>query len=282
MNESISGPDLIDPVAENLSYENIRDNSRAMDIVYDIREKFQKHFPEAVFDESSPLFEMTCQFVYREILLRSRINDVCKKHLEFLKIIQRAKRKPFGLMQYYIDEAVNFEGIKNPDGSITGIKDASGVKKTEGTIELSILSDSEDGNPSDELIASFKEYINRDDVKVWNDTIEVARISTIGVEIKAQARPVYGTQIDLSKIKEKFISAWNESNRLGKSRTRSWILSRLHAENVDEIIISEITLIKNNQRIILNKDENISLNATEWAYLIKEKIKVDPLDWKTV
>ena len=51
MNESISGPDLIDLVAENLSYENIRDNSKAMEIVYDIREKFQKHFPEAVFDE---------------------------------------------------------------------------------------------------------------------------------------------------------------------------------------------------------------------------------------
>ena len=99
----------------------------------------------------------------------------------------------------------NYEGIKNPDGSITGIKDASGVKKTGGTLELSILSDSEDGNPSDELISAFKKYINRDDVKVWNDTIEVAKISTIGVEIKAQARPVYGTQIDLSKIKEKFI-----------------------------------------------------------------------------
>ena len=34
MNESISGPDLIDPVAENLSYENIRDNSKAMEIVF--------------------------------------------------------------------------------------------------------------------------------------------------------------------------------------------------------------------------------------------------------
>ena len=272
-------PELLNPITQTQDYESIKDDFKVKEIIKDCRDKYLAKHPDVPFDESSPLYEMACIFIYREILLRSRMNDVCKKHIEFLKKIQSEKRKPFGLKQYYIDEAINFPSVQiGEDGPMVGIRDATGTKYPGGMIELSILADNEDGNPPDELVSKFQEYINRDDVKEWNDTIRVAKIKTIGVEIQVQAKPIYGTQIDPDHIRDKFLEVWEKTNRLGRSRSRSWITSKFHSDNVDEIIIGKISLTRGDTPEELDEDENIAIKPNEWAYLIKDKIKVTRIE----
>lgn len=268
-------PELLD-IIDSQTFQDFKDKLKTKEIIKECSDQFKEQYPDVPFDSSSPLYEMACIFAYREMLLRSRINDVCKRLIGKLKEIQEQKRKPFGLKQYYIDEALNFPSVQVSDDPLVkvGVREATVAEGDNGLITISLLADNDDGNAPDKLVEGFNEHINKDEVKVWNDTIKVAKINAIGVELEAQAKPFAGTEIKPDLIKKSFIASWEKSNRLGRSRSRSWIASKLHSENVDEIVVKKISIVRDGKSEELGPNDNIVINSDEWAYLIKDKIKV--------
>lgn len=208
--------------------------------------------------ESDPAMKVLEVAAWRELLLRERINEAAKGNL-----LKFARGKE-------LDDLAEFYGVEREKekeekderfrerikakivGWSTGgnyrfqalsadrrVKDALVESPVPGKVQVSILSTelSTTGIPQEELMEIVRNQLNREDVRILTDTIEVVSCNIIEIDIHSKIsikRPDI-----IETVKKKFIEKFETTKRLGWSVTRSWIIANLFVEGVENVELIE-------------------------------------------
>lgn len=191
--------------------------------------------------ESDPAIKILEVAAWRELLLRQRINEAVKSNL--LKFAGGED----------LDNLAEFYGVERQDGeederfrkrikarivgSSTGgnyryyalsadtrVKDALVESPVPGKVQVSILSTelSTTGIPQEELLEIVRNQLNREDVRILTDTIEVVSCNIIEIDIHSKIsikRPDI-----IETVKKQFIEKFELAKRLGWSVTMIFLL----------------------------------------------------------
>ncbi len=198
------------------------------EIIDQIKSKFLFKYPDTAFDETSPLYELTCIFAYRELLLRARINDVAQRLISNLQEAYAEKRLASGSLAYYRAKTLEIDGIK--DLEITG----SG----NGEILIYILFDPE---KKPKIMKEAADKLNSSDVKLLSDHIIVKEALQKPLTIKAHLILEKGTQIDLKVTKENLEKKLAPHVKIGRGLAIAVLNSLLFDTGVLDILIKEPT-----------------------------------------
>ncbi len=216
---------------------------------------------------------------WRELLLRPRINEAVKSNLlkfatgedldnlaefygverqkeeddeRFRKII---KAKIIGWSTGGSKEHYRYHALS----ADSRVKDALVESPIPGKVQVSILS-TELSTLQEELLEIVKNQLNREDVRILTDTVEVVSCNMIEIDIHSKIsikRPDI-----IETMKKKFIEKFGTTKRLGWKVTRSWIIANLFmegGENVELIEPREDIGVKGNECAFL-KSLNVELN----------------------
>ncbi|KLT22386.1 baseplate assembly protein GpJ [Wolbachia endosymbiont of Armadillidium vulgare str. wVulC] len=203
--------------------------------------------------ESDPAMKILEVSAWRELLLRQRINEAVKSNL--LKFATGEDldnlAEFYGVERQKEDDDERFrKRIKaRIVGSSTGgnyrfqalsadtrVKDALVESLVPGKVQVSILS-TQTGIPQEELLEIVRNQLNKEDVRILTDTIEVVSCNIIEIDI--HSRMSISSVILKEEIKEQFIKKFEASRRLGWSVTRSWIIANLFVEGVENVELIE-------------------------------------------
>ncbi|MBD0392039.1 baseplate J/gp47 family protein [Wolbachia endosymbiont of Pentalonia nigronervosa] len=246
-------------IIEKLSYEEILSRVKG--------ELVNRDPTFSALVESDPAVKILEVAAWRELLLRQRINEAAKANL--LKFAEGTD----------LDHLAEFYGVERKDeendeafgkrikakikGWSTGgskehykyhalsadtrVKDALVESLVPGKVQISILS-TELSTPSEALLEIVRNQLNKDDIRVLTDTIEVVNCNIIGIDIhsKISMSPVVSEE----EIKKQFIKKFEASKKLGWNVTRSWIIANLFVEGVENIELiepQEDVVIKGNE-----------------------------------
>ncbi|WOE63968.1 baseplate assembly protein [Wolbachia endosymbiont of Zaprionus tsacasi] len=216
---------------------------------------------------------------WRELLLRQRINEAVKSNLlkfatgedldnlaefygverqkeeddeRFRKII---KAKIIGWSTGGSKEHYRYHALS----ADSGVKDALVESPIPGKVQVSILS-TELSTLQEELLEIVKNQLNREDVRILTDTVEVVSCNMIEIDIHSKIsikRPDI-----IETVKKKFIEKFGTTKRLGWKVTRSWIIANLFMEGVENVELiepREDIVVKGNECVFL-KSLNVELN----------------------
>ncbi len=216
---------------------------------------------------------------WRELLLRQRINEAVKSNLlkfatgedldnlaefygverqkeeddeRFRKII---KAKIIGWSTGGSKEHYRYHALS----ADSRVKDALVESPIPGKVQVSILS-TELSTLQEELLEIVKNQLNREDVRILTDTVEVVSCNMIEIDIHSKIsikRPDI-----IETMKKKFIEKFGTTKRLGWKVTRSWIIANLFMEGVENVELiepREDIVVKVNECAFL-KSLNVELN----------------------
>ncbi|MGL9779715.1 MAG: baseplate assembly protein [Wolbachia sp.] len=201
--------------------------------------------------ESDPAMKVLEVAAWRELLLRQRINEAVKSNLlkfamgedldnlaEFYGV-ERQKEEDDERFRKRIKAKIVAGGNYRyyALSADTRVKDALVELPVPGKVQVSILSTelSTNGIPLEELMEIVKNQLNREDVRILTDTIEVVSCNIIEIDIHSRIsikRPDI-----IETVKKKFIEKFEATKRLGWSVTRSWIIANLFVEGVENYIL---------------------------------------------
>lgn len=237
-------PQVIEEISLNEIIEQMKTRLIAIDTKY------------SAYVESDPLVKLMEVCAYRELLLRQRINQAAKSNLlafatgsdldnlgafydvkrkegetdeEFRKRIQLkiVGWSSAGSRAAYIYHALN---------SDARVKEANADSPEPGLVRISILSKENNGVVSDELLNIVNEYMQREDIKVLTDTVNVVSCNLIDIDVKAKITLMSSTPVEfLHMIKQSFRSAFEKLSGMGVSVSRSWIISNLFLDGVKDV-----------------------------------------------
>lgn len=232
--------------------------------------------------ESDPLIKLMEIAAYRELLLRQRINQAAKANLlafatgsdldnlaAFYDVSRnenetddelrtRTQAKIVGWSSAGSREAYKFHALN----SDSRVKEANADSPEPGLVRISILSKENGGVVSDDLLESVNNYMQRDDIRMLTDTVEVVTCNLIEVDVKAKIILMSSTpQEFLSTIKTSFKNAFAKIASMGVSISRSWIISNLFLDGVKDVeLVSPIS--------------DIAVSETECARLLDVELNV--------
>ena len=116
------------------------------------------------------------------------------------------------------------------------------------------------GIVSYDLLHSVNDYMQREDIRVLTDTIQIVACELIDVSVKAKIRLMSSTPLEfLQTIKSSFQNAFNRTAGLGVSFSRSWIISNLFVDGVKDVQL-------------LEPAQDITVSETACARLIKVEL----------
>ena len=231
------------------------------DILEQMKAKFIEIAPEfTAYVESDPLIKLMEVAAYRELLLRQRINQAAKSNL--LAFATGTD----------LDNLATFYGLTRKDGETDGefrnrillriegwssagskaaykfhamnsdarVKEANADSPEPGLVRISILSKEDGGLVSDDLLESVNLYMQREDIKVLTDTVQVVPCELIDFTVRAKISLMSSTPPEfLQTIKTSFQNAFNKAANFGVSFSRSWIISNLFIDGVKDVQLLE-------------------------------------------
>ncbi|MBC6686707.1 baseplate J/gp47 family protein [Wolbachia pipientis] len=209
--------------------------------------------------ESDPAMKVLEVAVWRELLLRQRINEAVKSNLlkfatgedldnlaEFYgverqkeeddeRFRKRIKAKIIGWSTGGSKEYYRYHALS----ADSRVKDALVESPIPGKVQISILSTqlSTTGIVSEELLEIVKKQVTRDDIRVLTDTITVIGCNIMEIDI--HSRMSISPIISKEEIKKQFIERFELAKRLGWSVTRSWIIANLFVDGVENVELIE-------------------------------------------
>ena len=227
------------------------------EILEEMRMKFVDIAPEfTAYLESDPLIKLMEVAAYRELLLRQRINQAAKANLlafatesdldnlaSFYGIVRkenetddelrsRTQAKIEGWSTAGSQAAYKFHALN----SDTRVKEANADSPEPGLVRISILSKENNGVVSEDLLETVNDYMQRDDIRMLTDTVQVVPCNLIDIDVKAKITLMSSTPIEfLSTIKSSFKNAFAKIAGLGVSISRSWIISNLFLDGVQDV-----------------------------------------------
>lgn len=241
-------------IVEKLDFESILENMKA-DLI-----KRDPNFSS--FLESDPAIKLLEVCAYREFILRHRINEAARANLlafatgsdlehlgAFYGVARqdnesdndfrnRIQARIVGWSTAGSREAYRYHALS----ADARVKEARADSPDLGVVRISILSKENGGIVSDDLLAIVKNHLNREDIKVLTDTVEVVPCNIIKINVKAKIELMSTTPLEiLETIKEKFVQKFKEVATLGNSISKNWITANLFMTGVRNIeLISPI------------------------------------------
>ncbi|WP_353282513.1 baseplate J/gp47 family protein [Wolbachia endosymbiont (group A) of Myopa testacea] len=235
-------------IIEKLSYEEIFSRMK--------EELVRRDETFSALVESDPAVKIMEVAAWRELLLRERINEAVESNLLKFAVgedldnlaefygVERQKEED--------DERFRKKVKAKIKGWSTGgnyryhalsadsrVKDALVESLVPGSVRISILSTelSTTGIPPEELLEIVRNQLNREDVRILTDTIEVVSCNII--EIVVHSKISIKRPDIIETVKKKFIEKFETTKRLGWSVTRSWIIANLFVEGVENVELIE-------------------------------------------
>lgn len=231
------------------------------DILNQMKTKFIEISPEfTAYVESDPLIKLMEVTAYRELLLRQRINQAAKANLLTFatgtdldslatfyglnrkenetdeKFRERIKAKIEGWSSAGSKAAYKFHALN----SDSRVKEVNADSPELGLVRISILSKENGGIVSEDLLQSVNDYMQREDIRVLTDTVQIVACELIDVSVQAKIRLMSSTPPEfLQTIKTSFQNAFNSTAGLGVSFSRSWIISNLFIDGVKDVQLLE-------------------------------------------
>lgn len=242
--EDLSTPEVI----ETLSFEEILAAMKAK--LIEIDSEFSAYL------ESDPMVKLLEVVAYRELLLRARINDAASANLLAFatgsnldnlaafyglkrlegetdeELRNRVKLKIEGWSSAGSKAAYKFHAMS----SDPRVKEANASSPEPGLVKISILSKENNGVVSDDLLQAVNDYIQRDDIRVLTDTVEVVACELLDIDVVAKITLMSSTPPEFLKtIKDTFKSAFEKNVGMGVSFSRAWIISNLFLDGVKDV-----------------------------------------------
>ncbi|MBQ3565401.1 MAG: baseplate J/gp47 family protein [Alphaproteobacteria bacterium] len=256
------------------SYSNfVQENSKLKEAI-EIEPEFTAYL------ESDPLIKLMEIAAYRELLLRQRINQAAKANLlafatesdldnlaAFYGITRlenetddelrtRTQAKIVGWSSAGSREAYKFHALN----SDPRVKEANADSPEPGLVRISILSKENNGVVSEDLLDAVNDYMQRDDIRMLTDTVQVVPCNLIDIDVKAKITLMSSTPIEfLSTIKTSFKNAFAKIAGLGVSISRSWIISNLFLDDVKDVQL-------------LSPISDVEVSETECARLLEVEL----------
>lgn len=257
-------PDIIDP----LDYETIlaqavtrfRAEMTAAGITFESR-------------DSDPATKLLQTFAYLAQMLRQRVNDATRAVMPAYATGADLDNIAalFGIQRFMITPADPLTGaaalmesdadfrrrmvlapegysVAGPEGayifhalSTSGdVLDASATSPSPGQVVVSILSRSGNGMASPALIAAVSEYISDETRRPLTDFVTVQSAQIVNYNVAATLRTFSGpdSAVVLRAARTALDAYIIESQRLGRDITRSGIFRALHAEGVQNVVLT--------------------------------------------
>ena len=222
--------------------------------------------------ESDPAYKILEVAAYRELLLRSRINDATKSvmlayatgaDLEHLAAL-------FGVARLVLDEGddntipptpkkyesddrlrqrvqLSLEGhsTAGPVGSYmfhalnadAHVKDVSVTSPSPGTVQVTILSDDNQGSPTNDLLEVVMQTLNADDIRPLTDQVMVQGALVITYTVEATLHLYSGPDANVVKAAAEMAldNYVLRHHLLGHDITLSGLYAALHQEGVQRV-----------------------------------------------
>ncbi|MEB6371428.1 baseplate assembly protein [Klebsiella michiganensis] len=237
--------------------------------------------------ESEPVVKILQENVYRELLLRQRINEAAQavmvayaisgdldqlaanNNVERLTVTPAddtqippvaAEMESDSDLRQRIPAAFEGMSVAGPTGayefhsmSADGrVADASAISPLPAEVTVSILSREGSGIADDDLLRTVSDALNDENVRPVGDrvTVQSARIMDYAVEAVLYVYPGPATEPVLAAAKIQLNSYINEQRRLGRDIRRSAIYAALHVNGVQRV-----ELIQPAADVILDKTQ---------------------------
>ena len=247
------------------------------EVLEQMRNKLIEIDPEfTAYLESDPLIKLMEIAAYRELLLIQRINQAAKANLlafatesdldnlaAFYGITRlenetddelrtRTQAKIVGWSSAGSREAYKFHALN----SDPRVKEANADSPEPGLVRISILSKENNGVVSEDLLEAVNDYMQRDDIRMLTDTVQVVPCNLIDIDVRAKITLMSSTPTEfLSTIKSSFKNAFAKIAGLGVSISRSWIISNLFLDGVKDVQL-------------LSPTSDVDVSETECARLL--------------
>lgn len=258
-------------VIEALDYETILTRRKAAFVARWPQDQ-QQAWRDTLALESSPVTKVLEESAYLELLLRTRINHAARANLLAFATDRDLDRLAdfYGLTRAPAKIGTDFRGnpTRNPGesdeafrarirervrGSSTAgpaahyrwhalsaspaIRDAHVDSPRPGLVRVSITG--HDGAVDDALLAHTRDYLNRTDIRVLTDTLEVraATVKTIDIAATLWLLPDGNADL-LNTLPATLRRAVGSQLGLGRDLTRSWLIHTLHAAGVQRVVLT--------------------------------------------
>ncbi|EKP1129156.1 baseplate assembly protein [Klebsiella michiganensis] len=222
--------------------------------------------------ESEPVVKILQENVYRELLLRQRINEAAQavmvayaisgdldqlaanNNVERLTVTPAddtqippvaAEMESDSDLRQRIPAAFEGMSVAGPTGayefhamSADGrVADASAISPLPAEVTISILSREGSGIADEDLLRTVSDALNDENVRPVGDrvTVQSARIMDYAVEAVLYVYPGPATEPVLAAAKVQLTSYINEQRRLGRDIRRSAIYAALHVNGVQRV-----------------------------------------------
>ncbi|PLR40924.1 baseplate assembly protein [Chimaeribacter californicus] len=263
----LPAPDVVEP----LDYETLFE-ARKTALISLFPMEQQEAVARTLSLESEPLVKLVQENVYRELILRQRVNDAVRAvmvayangsdldQLAAYTNVQRLVLEPANpaavppkaaVMESDSDFRLRipqaFEGLSvaGPSGayeyharSADGrVADASAISPAPAEVTVTVLSREADGHASDELLAIVREALNDEDVRPVADrvTVQSAIIVPYQIEAVLYLLPTPEAEPIRAASQQQLESYINDQRRLGRDIRLSAIYAALHVEGVQRV-----------------------------------------------
>lgn len=226
--------------------------------------------------ESDPAYKILEACAYRETLLRQRVNEAAKgvllayaagADLDQIAANFNVRRlvllpanpntlpptpavlEPDDDLRRRVQLA--FEGLSTagPEGAYVfhalgahpDVLDASATSPTPGVVTVSVLSRVGNGAPAAAVLAAVTVTLSEDDVRPLTDQVSVVAASIVNFTVVASLTlyPGPDSAVVLAEANTRLSDYLARSRRLGRDVTRSGVFAALHAEGVQNVVLTQ-------------------------------------------
>ncbi|PLR33181.1 baseplate assembly protein [Chimaeribacter arupi] len=278
----LPAPDVVEP----LDYETLFEARKtALISLFPVEQ--QEAVARTLSLESEPLVKLVQENVYRELILRQRVNDAARAvmvayangsdldQLAAYTNVQRLVLEPAdptavppkaAVMESDSDFRLRipqaFEGLSvaGPSGayeyharSADGrVADASAISPAPAEVTVTVLSREADGHAGDELLAIVWEALNDEDVRPVADRVTVQSATIVPYQIEAvlYLLPTPEAEPIRAASQQQLEAYINDQRRLGRDIRLSAIYAALHVEGVQRV-----ELLKPVADVVLDKTQ---------------------------
>lgn len=263
-------------VIEALDYETILTRRKAAFVARWPQDQ-QQAWRDTLALESSPVTKLLEENAYLELLLRARINDAAASNLlafardrdldrlaDFYGLERRADESDEAF-RARIRERIRGASTAGPAAHYRwhalsadpAIRDAHVDSPRPGLVRISITSHS--GTVDTDLLARTRDYLNRNDIRVLTDTLDIraATVKTIDVAATIWLLPDGNADL-IHTLPDTLRTAVGTQLGLGRDLTRSWLIRTLHANGVQRVVLTTPA-----QDVVIAADEAAAIGAVK-------------------
>lgn len=246
-------------IIETIDFEQALTRAKSKFVsLYPIDE--QQAWRDVLALESEPVTKLLETTTYLEILLRARINDAARANLlvyakdkdldrlaDFYGLVRLANESDADFRQRIVlrirasstaGSAMHYR--YHALSASTDIADVYIDSPRAGLITIAVIG--KDGIASSELVTTVTDYINRPDIKVLTDTIQVkaATVKNITVDATIYMLPDASNAV-FDGLAAHLQSSVGSQLGLGRDVTQSWLIHTLHVEGVQRVVLNNPT-----------------------------------------